>query len=239
MNSVDCDDEDPCTQDVCMDDTCEHHHVDGMCSTGTCVKDELEGRSETVCAESVASENVALCTNSTCTGTATEGCDIGFTFGTGSVATEVDQDDVRTTILSIPVTQMDFVNADLMMETSNCLATISIEEGAPLMIEVTIVTESAATCGGEETVVAREVDTDLSNLVLAVTAGEGEASLCAGANAQFAPDGIYRSEAELAVEEWLLAAFGSIEDALPIGTSCGSCSGECEGLSCGPGASDN
>lgn len=237
--SVECDDEDPCTQDACVDATCESTLIEGaLCETGTCVARELGDRTEGVCAEALDGGDISLCAASTCDGTATVGCDIAYTFGTATARSAEGNDGSRTTVLSIPVTAVDFEDADLTIQNSNCLLTLSIPQDAPVMVELTFETEVAQMCGGEEVLFSRSVDFDLSTLEVDVADGEGTTTLCGPANAQFAPGGFYRESAEQAFEDSLRSALGDLDAVAAVGDVCGVCSGDCTGLSCQPASVD-
>jgi hypothetical protein len=98
-SATDCDDSSDCTADRCDSGSCVHDLDEGLCSdaVNTCLSEILTIEPYQGCAPGQSTDAADICTDTTCTGGDTMGCDVNMTFGAPTAETSVNGD-TRTTI---------------------------------------------------------------------------------------------------------------------------------------------
>lgn len=231
--SAQCDDDDPCTDDACIDAVCVNDLIESsLCASGTCLADTFAASSSTSCLETESGEDLSICHTTTCTEGDIPGCDVDVELGDPSVESELNDDGSRTVTYTFPVVEYQML-ADVLYGDSNCVLSMEVPESDPPTVTLMIVTAAADMCGGDEVVASRSVDADIDSLIFHFDEGEGESTACEAVELTLSDiDNIEVRNFRDNFEVFALNALGDLDELVTVGTMCGSCSGDCEGLSC-------
>jgi hypothetical protein len=231
-SATDCDDSSDCTADRCDSGSCVHDLDEGLCSDAdnTCLSEILTIEPYQGCAPGQSTDAADICTDTTCTGGDTMGCDVNMTFGAPTAETSVNGD-TRTTIYTIPMTDIS-MSGNLDGAAFNCEVTLAMTPDMTAKTTVTITSEVAAACGTAEEILSVETEFDRTNIVLGVIPDTvDDAALCELAKTYVQTN--LGSQIDAVLSGMATAAVGELETL--IGADCGACEfSECEGLSCDP-----